>query len=64
MISPSTYDASTVAMEEVVARGASASNVEARSVRSKTLMACVELGRTLSRKVNPDAFLFKATKGS
>jgi hypothetical protein len=28
------------------------------------LMACVELGRTLSRKVNPDAFLFKATKGS
>jgi hypothetical protein len=30
----------------------------------KTLMARVELGRTLSRKVNPDAFLFKATKGS
>jgi hypothetical protein len=25
---------------------------------------CVELGRTLSHKVNPDAFLFKATKGS
>jgi hypothetical protein len=24
----------------------------------------VELGRTLSRKVNLDAFLFKATKGS
>jgi hypothetical protein len=33
-------------------------------VHTKTLMACVELGRTLSRKVNPDAFLFKATKGS
>jgi hypothetical protein len=28
------------------------------------LMARVELGRTLSCKVNPDAFLFKATKGS
>jgi hypothetical protein len=34
------------------------------SVRTKTLMACVELGRTLSRKINPDAFLFKVTKGS
>jgi hypothetical protein len=33
-------------------------------VRTKTLMACVELGRTLSHKVNPDAFLFKVTKGS
>jgi hypothetical protein len=30
----------------------------------KTLIACVELGRTLSRKVNPVAFLFKQTKGS
>jgi hypothetical protein len=33
-------------------------------VRTKALVACVELGRTLSRKVNPDAFLFKATKAS
>jgi hypothetical protein len=33
-------------------------------VHMKTLMAHVELGRTLSRKVNPDAFLFKAIKGS
>jgi hypothetical protein len=33
-------------------------------VHMKTLMACMELGRTLSRKVNPDAFLFKATKAS
>jgi hypothetical protein len=33
-------------------------------VRTKTLMACVEHGRTLSRKVNSDAFLFKATKAS
>jgi hypothetical protein len=32
------------------------------AVRTKTLMAWVELGRTLSRKVNPNAFLFKATK--
>jgi hypothetical protein len=32
-------------------------------VRTKTLMACVELGRTLSRKVNSDAFLFQETKG-
>jgi hypothetical protein len=30
----------------------------------KTLMARVEVDRTLSRKVNPDAFLFKVTKGS
>jgi hypothetical protein len=30
----------------------------------KNLIACVELGRTLSRKVSTDAFLFKATKGS
>jgi hypothetical protein len=28
----------------------------------KNLIACVELDRTLSRKVNTDAFLFKATK--
>jgi hypothetical protein len=28
------------------------------------LMAHVELGRTLSCMVNPDDFLFKATKGS
>jgi hypothetical protein len=28
------------------------------------LMACMELCRTLSRKVNLDAFLFKATKAS
>jgi hypothetical protein len=34
------------------------------SVCMKTLMACVELGRTLSHMVNPDAFLFKATKAS
>jgi hypothetical protein len=27
-------------------------------------MTCMEFGRTLSHKVNPDAFLFKATKGS
>jgi hypothetical protein len=33
-------------------------------VRTKTLMACVELRRTVSHKVNPDAFLFKATKVS
>jgi hypothetical protein len=33
-------------------------------VRTKTLMACVKIGRTLSHKVNPDAFLFKAIKGS
>jgi hypothetical protein len=33
-------------------------------VRMKTLMARVELGRTLSRRVNLDAFLFKAIKGS
>jgi hypothetical protein len=33
-------------------------------VRTKSLMAHVELGKTLSRKVNPDAFLFEATKGS
>jgi hypothetical protein len=33
------------------------------TIRTKTLMASMELGRTLSRKVNPDAFLFKATKG-
>jgi hypothetical protein len=33
-------------------------------VSTKTLIACMELGRTLSREVNPDAFLFKATKGS
>jgi hypothetical protein len=30
----------------------------------ENLIACVELGRTLSRKVSIDAFLFKATKGS
>jgi hypothetical protein len=34
------------------------------SVRTKTLMACMELGRTLSRKVSLDAFLFKATRGN
>jgi hypothetical protein len=28
------------------------------------LRACVELGRSLSRKVSMDAFLFKETKGS
>jgi hypothetical protein len=28
------------------------------------LMACMERVRSLSRKVNPDAFLFKATKAS
>jgi hypothetical protein len=33
-------------------------------VRTKTLMACVELGRTLSHKLNPDAFFSKETKGS
>jgi hypothetical protein len=33
-------------------------------VHTKTLMACLELGRTLSRKVNSDAFHFKAIKGS
>jgi hypothetical protein len=33
------------------------------TVHMKILIACVELGRTLSHKVNPDAFLFKATKG-
>jgi hypothetical protein len=27
-------------------------------------MACMELHRTLSRKVNLDVFLFKATKAS
>jgi hypothetical protein len=36
----------------------------AAGVGTKTMMACMELGRTLSRKVNPDAFLFKATKAS
>jgi hypothetical protein len=30
-------------------------------IHIKTLMACVELDRTLSHKVNLDAFLFKAT---
>jgi hypothetical protein len=51
-------------------------NLEQRSTRERrpsgvtkiclhgNLIACVELGRTLSRKVNTDAFLFKATKGS
>jgi hypothetical protein len=34
-----------------------------RRVRMKILLAHVELGRTLSRKVKTDAFLFKATKG-
>jgi hypothetical protein len=34
------------------------------TVRTKTLMACMELGTTLSRKVNLNAFLFKASKGS
>jgi hypothetical protein len=29
----------------------------------KNLIACVELGGTLSRKVSTDASLFKATKG-
>jgi hypothetical protein len=33
-------------------------------VHTKTLMACVELGRTLSCKLNPEAFLFKAIKDS
>jgi hypothetical protein len=33
-------------------------------VHTKTLMAYLELGRTLSRKVNMDVFLFKATKAS
>jgi hypothetical protein len=33
-------------------------------VHTKTLMACMELGRTISRKVNLNAFLFKATKAS
>jgi hypothetical protein len=30
----------------------------------ENLIACVELGRTLSLKVSTDAFLFKVTKGS
>jgi hypothetical protein len=30
----------------------------------KNLIACMELGRTLSRKVSTYAFLFKATKGN
>jgi hypothetical protein len=30
----------------------------------KNLIACVELGRTLTLKVSMYAFLFKATKGS
>jgi hypothetical protein len=38
--------------------------VNGGSVCTKTLMDCVELGRTLFRMVNPDAFLFKATKVS
>jgi hypothetical protein len=30
----------------------------------ENLIACMELGRTLSCKVSTDAFLFKATKDS
>jgi hypothetical protein len=37
---------------------------EGTIVHTKTLIACMELGRTLSSKVNPNAFLFKATNGS
>jgi hypothetical protein len=44
--------------------GHARADLKKMGVRTKTLMACVELDRTLSRKVNPDAFLFEATKGS
>jgi hypothetical protein len=37
---------------------------EGGGVHTKTLMAHVELARTLSHQVNTDAFLFKATKGT
>jgi hypothetical protein len=39
-------------------------NWKGRGVSTKTLMSCMELGRTLSHKVNPDALLFKVTKVS
>jgi hypothetical protein len=44
--------------------GHARADLKKMGVCTKTLMACVELGRTLSHKVNPDAFLFIATKGS
>jgi hypothetical protein len=51
-------------MREHASRCGSRALELANVVHIKNLMACMELGRTLSHKVNPDAFLHKATKGS